>query len=436
MSKFYFIILFLISICRVTFSQIVTPAWVDSIPGHHGSGFEVALGYDGYVYAAGSISLNAAYQKRIALIKLDKAGNQIWKYMSDTLVSAGLLGEAHALAISKNGYLYIAGTKSFTVGATEDMFLAKLNTAGQLIWERSYSGPFPQNNFDIANDVAVDDSENVYITGTRNNLNNFSEIVTIKYDSSGTVKWSNFDYVNNTSAYMFSNEIKVDRLGNAYVAGMEGYFTSPSAKTRSLLISYDAAGNQRFRKTYNPNINFSSDARSLEVDESFNSYISGKSSDNSAYIIKYDSSGIQQWIYNYPGAYANDLALSESGSLYMSGCWWDTLHSGRCDMLLAKLDTSGNELWTTTNGGNNFSWDYGLNVSTDASDNVYLTGVYSDSVSINGMATFKYSPSGKVPALIDGDLVVWESLAIAEYLAESYPALWPVAGYESYGYSV
>jgi len=30
----------------------------------------------------------------------------------------------------------------------------------------------------------------------------------------------------------------------------------------------------------------------------------------------------------------------------------------------------------------------------------------------------KYAPSGKLPALIDGDVVVWESLAIIEYLAE------------------
>ncbi len=38
---------------------------------------------------------------------------------------------------------------------------------------------------------------------------------------------------------------------------------------------------------------------------------------------------------------------------------------------------------------------------------------------------YKYSPSGKVPCLIDGDTVVWESLAICEYLAETVPALWP-----------
>jgi glutathione S-transferase len=37
------------------------------------------------------------------------------------------------------------------------------------------------------------------------------------------------------------------------------------------------------------------------------------------------------------------------------------------------------------------------------------------------------SPVGKVPALVDGDLVVWDTLAIAEYLAEQFPdkQLWP-----------
>jgi glutathione S-transferase len=39
----------------------------------------------------------------------------------------------------------------------------------------------------------------------------------------------------------------------------------------------------------------------------------------------------------------------------------------------------------------------------------------------------RYSPSGKVPVLVDGDLVIWESLAIIEYVAEHCPdkAVWP-----------
>jgi glutathione S-transferase len=35
------------------------------------------------------------------------------------------------------------------------------------------------------------------------------------------------------------------------------------------------------------------------------------------------------------------------------------------------------------------------------------------------------SPSGRVPALIDGDLTIWDSLAICEYLAERNPGMWP-----------
>jgi glutathione S-transferase len=37
----------------------------------------------------------------------------------------------------------------------------------------------------------------------------------------------------------------------------------------------------------------------------------------------------------------------------------------------------------------------------------------------------KISPSGKVPCLVDGDTAVWDSLAIAEYLAETHAAVWP-----------
>lgn len=41
----------------------------------------------------------------------------------------------------------------------------------------------------------------------------------------------------------------------------------------------------------------------------------------------------------------------------------------------------------------------------------------------------KHSPSGLVPVLKDGDLTIWDSLAICEYLAERFPdaKLWPAA---------
>jgi glutathione S-transferase len=42
-------------------------------------------------------------------------------------------------------------------------------------------------------------------------------------------------------------------------------------------------------------------------------------------------------------------------------------------------------------------------------------------------AVGQVNPAGKVPVLVDGDLAIWDSLAIAEYLAERFPdkQLWP-----------
>src|ERR1700691_5111246 len=37
----------------------------------------------------------------------------------------------------------------------------------------------------------------------------------------------------------------------------------------------------------------------------------------------------------------------------------------------------------------------------------------------------RISASGKVPCLVDGECAVWDSLAIAEYLAERHPTIWP-----------
>lgn len=37
----------------------------------------------------------------------------------------------------------------------------------------------------------------------------------------------------------------------------------------------------------------------------------------------------------------------------------------------------------------------------------------------------RFSPSGRLPCLIDGESVVWDSLAICETLAEQYPQMWP-----------
>src|SRR5438270_13457459 len=49
---------------------------------------------------------------------------------------------------------------------------------------------------------------------------------------------------------------------------------------------------------------------------------------------------------------------------------------------------------------------------------VELTGRYN-------AANRAFSPTARLPALRDGDIVVWDSMGIAEYLAERHSGMWP-----------
>src|SRR3954470_9959720 len=46
--------------------------------------------------------------------------------------------------------------------------------------------------------------------------------------------------------------------------------------------------------------------------------------------------------------------------------------------------------------------------------------------SANPDAFRRFSPTGKVPCLVDGSITVWDSLAITEYVAERHAEVWPV----------
>src|ERR1700681_4699373 len=65
-----------------------------------------------------------------------------------------------------------------------------------------------------------------------------------------------------------------------------------------------------------------------------------------------------------------------------------------------------------------------LRASTIAFDEVFIP-LYTGAADKQRILSFTHS--GKVPALIDGDVTIWDSLAIIEYAAEKFPEarLWP-----------
>jgi hypothetical protein len=110
-------------------------------------------------------------------------------------------------------------------------------------------------------------------------------------------------------------------------------------------------------------------------------------------IAKIDSSGDFQWAtsasgWGYESAY--DISLSPNGNLVVTGYYennldFDTfslLANNLRDIFILAMDQQGNPLWLETLSGPGV--EYGRSIATDTSNNIYLTGVFRDYLYPNG----------------------------------------------------
>lgn len=114
-------------------------------------------------------------------------------------------------------------------------------------WVARYNGPPPSAPVDIAYDVAVDDSGNVFVTGQSAGIGSNYDYATIKYNSSGIQQWvQRYNGPGNSTDNAYA--IALDPSGNVYVTGRSwGVGTTFDYAT----IKYNSSGTQQWVQRYN-----------------------------------------------------------------------------------------------------------------------------------------------------------------------------------------
>lgn len=131
----------------------------------------------------------------------------------------------------KGNILYLAGQTAPTGDC--DFLVVKLALPDcDTVWVRRYDGA--AGRVDIANAVAVDDSGNIYVTGTSHNGDNY-DILTVKYTPNGDTVWS-ARYDGPFHGNDYGEGCAVDSLGNLFVTG----YSRTARGADIVLLRYDA----------------------------------------------------------------------------------------------------------------------------------------------------------------------------------------------------
>lgn len=346
----------------------------------------IAVDAQGSVYVTGA-SYDTASFLDMTTIKYNATGTRLWvqRYNGPDNDDDGGV----AIAIDHLGNPSVTGV-SFGEETYADIVTVKYFTGGTIDWVRRYDGPGMDDDVPAA--ITTDVNGHVYVTGYAFSLDNFLDIVTIKYRPGGSIVWTRL-YDGPEHDEDGGTAIAIDAAGNVYVAGYS------SAIGGTLLfdyatLKYNLDGVLLWDRVYNgPGLD--DDVPSaIGVDGAGNVFVTGRSFGLGTFddfaTVKYSASGVEQWVARYDGdAHDDDAATAMvvdplSGGVFVTGYSYDA--TGFSDYVTIHYAGNGTRMWVERYDGTASDDDEPAAMRLDAARNLFVTGT---SVGLSGDSEYR-----------------------------------------------
>lgn len=346
---------------------------------------------------AGVTNLTAVGDNDIFVSKLDGGGNLVWaKSFGSSVYDVGI-----DIAVDLAGNVYTTGNYSGSVdfdpgpsvtllasAGASDIYISKLDAAGNFIFARSMGGSTIDGGFSIAVDV----SGNIYTTGAY----------------SGTADFDPGAGVFNMSSLKAGNDIFVSKLtsaGNFSWARTAGG-GSPDQGTS---IAIDAAARVYVTGFYTGDANFN--PLGFGAGGQFTA-VGG----TDIFILKFDTDGGFMFTKSMGGSGSDvgySVAVDATGNIYSTGYFFGVADfdpsaasfpltnagATNVDIFVSKLDASGNFVLAKGMGGS--SGDVGYSISVDATNSIYIYGAFAGTADFNpGAAVNNVTSAGLADVFI------------------------------------
>lgn len=312
---------------------------------------------------AGTLNFTSAGLRDAFVVKQNANGSLLW---------AKSFGGANndygrKVRTDANGNVYVVGYFSGTVdfdpgagvsnltsqssGVQQDLFIVKLDAAGNFVWAEQRQAQSVQMFVDDC-DIKLDAANNLYLVYTFGDGYASDHVKIEKASSStGATTWKKTIDATGSGAFLAYSNIALDASGNIFVAGEFG--------------------------------------GDVDFDPDFTNVVTAASSPN-AYVLKLDNAGNFVWVTpigNNAGTLtrAFDVTTDAAGNIIVAGRFAGTVDfdpgagthdetANAIDAYLLKLSSAGAFNWVRTWGGAGLNCAFG--VAVDAADAIYTTGIF------------------------------------------------------------
>lgn len=331
----------------------------------------------------------------VFLTKYDTDGNKLW---TKTLGAAGTLSST-GITSDTFGNIYILGSTSVSIDGqpftgTSDFFLSKYDPNGNRIWTRLLG---PTGGSAFGQGITLDSLNNIYIAGyTNGNLDGnvligLYDLFLTKYDSNGNKQWTRTQGV--VAGHTQIDAITLDSSNSVYLTG----YTTGNLDGNTLagaqdliVVKYDSNGNKQWTAQLGV-ASGSEIGNGITTDMAGNIYATGNTNGNldgqtligtfSLFIVKYDNRGVKQWtrLLGAGGAYTYGIGITfdSLNNVFVTGNTSGNLDgntlTGAQDFYLTKFDSNGVKQFTQQTGVGGFSTN-ATGVTSDYYDNIYKVG--------------------------------------------------------------
>jgi len=351
-------------------------------------------------------------------LKFSPSGQLLWKKTWFRTINRD--DAAHALVLDRLGRVIVTGYSMDTEYNTDYCTICYNARTGDTVWVRYYNRT-PDNDEDISYSICVDDSNNIYVTGTSYDDGTDYDIATIRYSPNGTRTWlrrkNNWPWVGDD----YGMKVVFDRTSRSIVVG--GIVWDDNQDYNYFTMKYRApTGESLWARAYNRYPANNEDLlTAIKVDTSGNVFVTGTSFDDvtdyDIATVSYTPAGIPRWTQRYDAEgfedAGADIVVDSIGSVFVLGT--GESRSNRMDLTILKYNNNGDPIWTW-HWDNQLSHneDWGYRIALCRPDRIIAAGTtYFDSTNVDLLVMKLYEVQHDFAATA---LFVPESLFITDTL--------------------